>query len=44
MKIYFDDNYNPDYIDFHCYEDRTLEYEVAEEDIVHYLKYKKCGT
>ena len=44
MKIFFDENYRQNYIDFHCYKDRILQHEVAQEDIVHYLKNKECGN
>lgn len=44
MKLYFDENFNLDYIDFHCYHEKTLLYEVPEEDIIHYLENNECGN
>ena len=44
MKLFFDENFTLDYIDFHCYQDKTLLYEVPEEDILHYLENNECGN
>ena len=47
MNLYFDENYDLDYIDFNCYFDRVPQTEVAEHFILKYLeKYdcKKYGT
>jgi len=42
MNLYFDENYNLDYIDFHCYFDREHQFELAQEDIATKLKKYEC--
>ena len=47
MNLYFDENYELDYIDFNCYVDREPQTEVAEHFILKYLEEydcKKYGT
>jgi hypothetical protein len=47
MNLYFDENYELDHIQFHCYVGRELQNDVAETFILRYLeKYdcKKSGT
>ncbi len=42
MNLYFDENYNLDHNNFHCYVERELQHEVAQEDIINYLQNYEC--
>jgi len=42
MNLYFDENYDLKDIDFHCYVARQHKTEVAQEDILSYLKKYEC--
>jgi len=43
MNLYFDENYELDYIDFFCYVGSEFKHEVPQEDILHYLQnYDYC--
>ena len=47
MNLYFDENFDLDYIQFHCYVGRELQTDVAETNILRYLENydcKKYGT
>jgi len=42
MNLYFDENYELDYIDFHCYVEREHQTEVAQSFILKYLEKYDC--
>ena len=42
MKMYFDDNYELDYINFHCYFNKEHQTEVPETFILKYLEKFEC--
>ncbi len=42
MNQYFDENHEPDYIDFFCYVGGEFKHEVPQEDILHYLQNYDC--
>ena len=42
MNFYFNNNYELDYIDFHCFVEGEFQHDVAQEDIIHYLENKEC--
>ncbi|KAF6243197.1 hypothetical protein C6988_04515 [Nitrosopumilus sp. b1] len=44
LNLYFDNRYNLQYIEFHCYEDKQHRYEIAEEWIVRHLQSHHCET
>ncbi len=42
MNMYFDENYELDHIDFHCYFQKEHQFEMAQEDIVSKLEKYGC--
>lgn len=42
MDLYFDENYDLEYINFHCYVGEQHKTEVAQEDILSYLEKYEC--
>ena len=44
MNLYFDENYELDYIQFHCYVGKELQTDVAETFILKYLENYDCKT
>lgn len=43
MNFFLDDDYKLDYIEFHCFVGREHQTQVAQEDILNYLKNYDCG-
>ena len=42
MNLHFDNNYEFDYLVFHCFVKGEFQHDVAQEDIIHYLENKDC--
>lgn len=42
MNLYFDENYELDHIDFHCYFQKEHQFELAQEDIATSLEKYEC--
>ena len=44
MNLYYDTNDEFTHMRFYCFYDGSVQNEVAQEDIMHYLKSSECGT
>ena len=42
MNLYYNQNNENTHMRFYCFNDNSLQYEVAQEDILHYLKNNDC--
>lgn len=42
MNLHYDEKNELTHLRFYCFNDRGVQYEVAQEDILHYLKNKDC--
>lgn len=42
MNLYYDEKNELTHMRFYCFDDRGVQYEVSQEDIIHYLKNNDC--